>query len=464
MTVRNGVSLSEEGEAGRGVLWMARGLAMCPDSAQTVQESIRSALPSAVATLHTLERVYITPTPIILASFSPDGKTLLFGGQNVYLIDVATGKQLGDVQVSGEISGGGFSPDGKHFVTSTMKGGIRIADSATTKDVGPPINHNGTVKSAGYSPDGKTILVSAQFGVSLQCYDADTRRPVGPMFALPDSLLPLTASVAGLCGSPFGNGPLVAAAGLIPGRTYSENLYAATYNKDGTRVATAAMERTARVWDVHTGLPIGRPLIHPGVVFSVAFSPDGKTLATGCLDGGVRFWDIESSQLIGTTLHHKGPVRDTVFSRDGRLILTCSEDGAARLWDVKTGQPIGQLLSHPSELRDALFDPNETHILTVGFEGTGRLWRMAQEQARVIHNPGAVALVAFSPDGKRVLTGCQESVERPGESRLWDATTGEPCGPPLPQNGQVMAIAFSPDGKLVLTGGNDRTVRLLERG
>src|SRR5262249_14875231 len=38
LTLRNGVGLSEEGDAGRGVLWMARSLAMCPDSAPTVQE------------------------------------------------------------------------------------------------------------------------------------------------------------------------------------------------------------------------------------------------------------------------------------------------------------------------------------------------------------------------------------------------------------------------------------------
>ena len=87
-------------------------------------------------------------------------------------------------------------------------------------------------------------------------------------------------------------------------------------------------------------------------------------------------------------------------------------------------------------------------------------WPRSSRWPRSCHNPGAVAAIAFSPDGKRVLTGCQESEQRPGESRLWDAATGEPLGPPMPQEGQVMAVAFSPDGKLPLTGGNDRTVRL----
>ena len=53
--------------------------------------------------------------------------------------------------------------------------------------------------------------------------------------------------------------------------------------------------------------------------------------------------------------------------------------------------------------------------------------------------------MAFSPDGKTVLTG---SVD--GTARLWDAATGQPIGPPLPHQSGVWAVAFSPDGKTVL--------------
>ena len=66
-----------------------------------------------------------------------------------------------------------------------------------------------------------------------------------------------------------------------------------------------------------------------------------------------------------------------------------------------------------------------------------------------------VVAVAFSPDGKAVLTG---SLDR--TARLWDAATGRPIGPPLAHQGEVIAVAFSPDGKAVLTGSQDRTARL----
>ena len=55
--------------------------------------------------------------------------------------------------------------------------------------------------------------------------------------------------------------------------------------------------------------------------------------------------------------------------------------------------------------------------------------------------------VAFSPDGKTVLTGSCDKT-----ARLWDAATGQPIGQPLAHQGAVGAVAFSPDGKTVLTG------------
>ncbi|MCP5107441.1 MAG: hypothetical protein GY950_28900, partial [bacterium] len=67
------------------------------------------------------------------------------------------------------------------------------------------------------------------------------------------------------------------------------------------------------------------------------------------------------------------------------------------------------------------------------------------------HNASVLA-VAFSPDGKTVLTG---SVD--GTARLWRADTGKPLGKPMTHGNWVRAVAFSPDEKTLLTGSDDGT-------
>jgi WD40 repeat protein len=63
--------------------------------------------------------------------------------------------------------------------------------------------------------------------------------------------------------------------------------------------------------------------------------------------------------------------------------------------------------------------------------------------------------VAFSPDGSRIVTACDDNT-----ASLWNARTYEPIGKPLEHEGHVGSVSFSPDGTMVLTGSADTTARL----
>jgi WD40 repeat protein len=63
--------------------------------------------------------------------------------------------------------------------------------------------------------------------------------------------------------------------------------------------------------------------------------------------------------------------------------------------------------------------------------------------------------VAFSPDGKLVVSGSWDHTVR-----LWDAETGAARQTLEGHSDEVSSVAFSPDGKLVVSGSWDHTVRL----
>jgi hypothetical protein len=73
---------------------------------------------------------------------------------------------------------------------------------------------------------------------------------------------------------------------------HSDRVVDVAFSADGGRVVTASFDRTARVWDARSGLPLTGPLAHPAHVTAVQLSADGTHLLTGAADGIARVWDV----------------------------------------------------------------------------------------------------------------------------------------------------------------------------
>src|SRR5262245_11115871 len=96
----------------------------------------------------------------------------------------------------------------------------------------------------------------------------------------------------------------------------------------------------------------------------------------------------------------KGPI--LARSPDGRRIVTGSEDKPLHVWDVETGKQLALIEGHAEWGRGVAFSPDGKHILTTGYRTT-RVWDAQTGEPLAVlkgHQEG-VKGVAFSPDGKR---------------------------------------------------------------
>jgi WD40 repeat protein len=146
------------------------------------------------------------------------------------------------------------------------------------------------------------------------------------------------------------------------------------YSPDGKTVLTGSQDKTARLWDVATGLPLGQPLGHQGFVGAVAYSPGGKIVLTGSQDRTARLWNADTGKPTGPPLRHPATVDAVTISPDGKTILTGSLDERARLWDTATGQPIGKPLGHQGTVFAVAFSPDGKTVLTGSYDKMARLW------------------------------------------------------------------------------------------
>jgi WD40 repeat protein len=157
------------------------------------------------------------------------------------------------------------------------------------------------------------------------------------------------------------------------------------------------------VWGAVSGQPVTLPLAHQGGVNAVAWSPDGTRVATASSDQTARVWDAVHGQPVTPPLAHHGGVNAVTWSPDGTRVATASDGQTARVWDARSGQPVTRPLAHQSLVKAVAFSPDGTQVATASSDQTARVWDVSWDTGTLADWRAALARCDYRLTGDGIL-------------------------------------------------------------
>jgi WD40 repeat protein len=325
-------------------------------------------------------------------AFSPDGKLAATGGGDfsldlmqpdpgqedrvIRIWEVATGNLMQTLSGHKEcVVAVAFSPDGILLATGDqtigVPGVVKIWDIASGQEKKSLSGHKLGITTVGFSNDGK-LLAAGGLDRSIKVWEADEFKPkrafqvANPKYdpKQPPHKSELGGKVSGLA---FGPGSLLA----------TTNSFPMIKDKHGDGV-------DVKLWDVTTGKAKRSMRLAYNSYSKVAVSSDGKRVAA---NGPTSLHVFDTASGKELLVIPKASGTSLTFSPDGRWIAAgCStvEVGAGitpvpsndelRIYDTNSGEMIAALTGHRRRIRSVAFSPDGKRLISGGTDSVARLW------------------------------------------------------------------------------------------
>jgi WD40 repeat protein len=173
------------------------------------------------------------------------------------------------------------------------------------------------------------------------------------------------------------------------------------------------------VFDIESGAERLKISNHASWVSDVCYSPDGSRIATASRDKTAKVFDAENGSLLATYSEHNAPVRAVAFAPDGKSVISAAEN-RVHVWNAEDSKRLGELGGFGDEIY--ALELNRDKLLAGSADRTARLFTLAdrKEVRAFTDNPAWVLSLAWHEPSRRVATGCFD-----GKVTIWNMDDGK---------------------------------------
>lgn len=349
--------------------------------------------------------------PIYRVAFSPDGKWLALasgstrsGGGPVEIWDVATWQRRYRHAEEKGAADVAFSPDSKQYAYGTWDSDAKVANVADGKVVSV-LKHPLAVAGVAFSSDGRRLLTGC-YDRKIRIWDLATRKTVRELDG------------------------------------HSEKINSLCVSPDGALLISTSHDRTARLWDLASGEVKYTSPQAGSIMRRCAFSADGRFFLT--TDWGGRTFVRETATGQARIALRSGGTDCAMLSSDNRLLAVAGQGRDVKVFHVDLAPPTAEReieireLIHQFENDDfQVREAASKRLIEIGLPAVRFLdaakassdaevrvrSRLARKAIRSLApdiqlggHEGDTEVVAFSPDGKLIVTG-----SRGGSVKIWSA-------------------------------------------
>ncbi|KIK38129.1 hypothetical protein CY34DRAFT_809668 [Suillus luteus UH-Slu-Lm8-n1] len=231
-----------------------------------------------------------------------------------------------------------LSPNGKIIASGSDDGKVRLWDVETTKVISKWTGHTHVVYALCWSADGERVA-SGSWDRTARVWDVKSGQTVLTIKTGHKLVYAVVYSPDGTKIATGGDEEKAvkiwdAKSGELL-NTLKHRVCSLAWTSDGKKLISGSY-RLVRIFDTATWQQTAILRGHTNFVYAISLFPNNRLLASASDDKTARLWNLDTNLPVGPPLPHEQDLPSVALSHDGKLLLTVCENKDAYIWDIHT--------------------------------------------------------------------------------------------------------------------------------